>query len=102
LVKRTIVTSARAIADKLAEESGKLGLVVYYDNPEHGDLVQFRLRRASGWKLYDLRKLLERFNIANGGGHEGAIGFRVPRSEISDFPVYIAKLIEGIETAISE
>ena len=98
----TIVTSARAIADRLAEESGKLGLVAYYDNPEHGDLVQFRLRRSSAWKLYDLRKLLERFSIANGGGHEGAIGFRVPRSEISDFPGYITKLIEGIETAISE
>ena len=98
----TIVTSARAIADRLAEESGKLGLVAYYDNPEHGDLVQFRLRRSSGWKLYDLRKLLERFSIANGGGHEGAIGFRVPRSEISDFPGYIEKLVEGIEKAISE
>jgi nanoRNase/pAp phosphatase (c-di-AMP/oligoRNAs hydrolase) len=49
-----------------------------------------------------LRKLLERFSIANGGGHEGAIGFRVPRAEISDFPGYITKLMEGIETAISE
>jgi diguanylate cyclase (GGDEF)-like protein len=98
----TIVSSARVIADRLAEESGKLGLVAYYDNPEHGDLVQFRLRRSSGWKLYDLRKLLERFSIANGGGHEGAIGFRVPRSEISDFPGYITKLVEGIETAIRE
>ena len=98
----SIVSSARVIADQLAEESGKLGLVAYYDNPEHGDLVQFRLRRSSGWKVYDLRKLLERFSIANGGGHEGAIGFRIPRSEISDFPGYITKLIEGIETAIRE
>jgi single-stranded DNA-specific DHH superfamily exonuclease len=98
----TIVTSARVIADRLAEESGKLGLVAYYDNPERGDLVQFRLRRSSGWKLYDLRKLLERFSIANGGGHEGAIGFRIPRAEIRDFPGYINTLIEGIEAAIRE
>jgi diguanylate cyclase (GGDEF)-like protein len=98
----TIVSSARVIADRLAEESGKLGLVAYYDNPEHGDLVQFRLRRSSGWKEYDLRKLLERFSIANGGGHEGAIGFRLPRFEISDFPAYIRTLTEGIEAAIRE
>ncbi|MGD0726552.1 MAG: diguanylate cyclase [Spirochaetia bacterium] len=98
----TVVSSARVIADRLAEESGKLGLVAYYDNPEHGDLVQFRLRRSSGWKLYDLRRLLERFSIANGGGHEGAIGFRVSRSEISDFPGYIKTLMEGIEAAIRE
>jgi diguanylate cyclase (GGDEF)-like protein len=98
----TIVSSARVITDRLAEESGKLGLVAYYDNPEHGDLVQFRLRRAGDWKLYDLRKLLERFSIANGGGHEGAIGFRIPRSEIPDFPGYMTALMERIEAAIRE
>jgi nanoRNase/pAp phosphatase (c-di-AMP/oligoRNAs hydrolase) len=98
----TIVSGARVIADKLAEESGKLGLVAYYDNPERSELVQFRLRRAGGWKKYDLRRLLELFAIANGGGHEGAIGFRVPRSEISDFDTYVKTLLEGIEAAIRE
>ena len=82
-------------------ESGKLGLVVYYDNPAHGDLVQFRLRRSSGWKAYDLRKLLELFSIENGGGHEGAIGFRVHRSEIMDFPAYVDGLLQKVETAIA-
>jgi nanoRNase/pAp phosphatase (c-di-AMP/oligoRNAs hydrolase) len=98
----TIVSGARVIADKLAEESGKLGLVAYYDNPERSELVQFRLRRAGGWKKYDLRRFLELFAIANGGGHEGAIGFRVPRSEISDFDIYVKTLLEGIEAAIRE
>jgi single-stranded DNA-specific DHH superfamily exonuclease len=96
------VSTARVVADRLAESSGKLGLVAYYDNPEHSDLVQFRLRRAGAWKKYDLRGLLERFAIENGGGHEGAIGFRMPRSEIPDFQAYVATLLQGIETAISE
>jgi diguanylate cyclase (GGDEF)-like protein len=98
----TIVATARVIADRLAEESGKLGLVAYYDNPERSDLVQFRLRRAGTWKKYDLRRFLERFTIANGGGHEGAIGFRIPRAEITDFPGYVRTLAQGIEEAISE
>jgi nanoRNase/pAp phosphatase (c-di-AMP/oligoRNAs hydrolase) len=98
----TIISGARVIADKLAEESGKLGLVAYYDNPDRSELVQFRLRRAGGWKKYDLRRLLELFAIANGGGHEGAIGFRVPRSEIEDFDAYLKTLLEGIESAIRE
>ena len=98
----TIVSTARVIADRLAEESGKLGLVCYYDNPERSDLVQFRLRRAGGWKKYDLRNLLTIFSIANGGGHEGAIGFRVPRGEIPDFSEYVSRLVEGITTAIAE
>ena len=96
----TIVSSARVITDRLAEESGKLGMVAYYDNPEHSDLVQFRIRRAGGWKRYDLRNLLETFSIANGGGHEGAIGFRIPRAEIKDFRSYVADLMAGIERVI--
>jgi hypothetical protein len=98
----TIVSTTRVITDRLAEESGKLGLVAYYDNPERSDLVQFRLRRAVDWKKIDLRKLLDVFSIANGGGHEGAIGFRVPRGEITDFPAYVRRLVEGIEAAIKE
>jgi single-stranded DNA-specific DHH superfamily exonuclease len=96
-----IVSTARVVADRLAEASGKLGLVAYYDNPEHGDLVQFRLRRASAWKKYDLRGLLTLLSIENGGGHEGAIGFRIPRDRIADFPAYVATLLQGIEKAIS-
>ena len=98
----TIVSTARVIADTLAEESGKLGLVAYYDNPSRSDLVQFRLRRAAGWKKYDLRGFLTLFSIANGGGHEGAIGFRIPRSQIPDFRGYVSSLVEGIEAAIKE
>jgi len=98
----TVVSTARVITDRLAEESGRLGLVAYFDNPARSDLVQFRLRRAGGWKKYDLRQLLSRFSIANGGGHEGAIGFRVPRREIGDFAGYVSSLVDGIEEAIRE
>ena len=98
----TIVSTARVLADRLAEESGKLGLVAYYDNPERSELVQFRLRRAGAWKKYDLRGLLTHFSIANGGGHEGAIGFRIPRDQIADFPAYVEKLVKGIEEVIAE
>jgi nanoRNase/pAp phosphatase (c-di-AMP/oligoRNAs hydrolase) len=98
----TIISTARVIADTLAEESGKLGLVAYFDNPSRSDLVQFRLRRAGAWKKHDLRVLLTRFSIVNGGGHEGAIGFRIPRAQIPDFRGYVASLLEGIEAAIRE
>jgi diguanylate cyclase (GGDEF)-like protein len=96
-----IITTARVVADRLAEESGVLGLVAYYDNPARSDLVQFRLRRSVAWKKYDLRGLLALFSISNGGGHEGAIGFRIPRSEIADFGNYVSTLLDGIEKAIS-
>ncbi|MCX7029882.1 MAG: diguanylate cyclase [Spirochaetes bacterium] len=96
----TVVTTSRSVADQLAEDSGRLGLVVYHDNPARSDLVQFRVRRASKFKDYDLRNLLGLLGIANGGGHEGAIGFRVPRSEIGDFDAYVERLLARIEEAL--
>jgi diguanylate cyclase (GGDEF)-like protein len=96
----TVVSTARAVADALAEESGRLGLVAYDDNPARSDLVQFRVRRAAGWKKYDLRALLTLLSIQNGGGHEGAIGFRIPRSEVPDIPAFVEQVVARIEAAI--
>jgi diguanylate cyclase (GGDEF)-like protein len=96
----TVVSTARAVADRLAEESGRIGLVAYYDNLEKSSLVQFRVRRSGAYKKYDLRNLLSLFSIANGGGHEGAIGFRVPRTKIPDFERYIGELVSGIEKVL--
>jgi diguanylate cyclase (GGDEF)-like protein len=98
--QETIVSTARAVADALAEESGKLGLVAYDDNPAKSDLVQFRVRRSAGWKKYDLRGLLTLLGIENGGGHEGAIGFRVPRSELPHLEAAVKSMVSKIEAAI--
>jgi diguanylate cyclase (GGDEF)-like protein len=96
----TVVTTTRSVADQLAEDSGRLGLVAYHDNPAHSDLVQFRVRRASKYKDFDLRNLLGLLGMTNGGGHEGAIGFRVPRGEVGDFDAYIERMLARIEEAL--
>jgi nanoRNase/pAp phosphatase (c-di-AMP/oligoRNAs hydrolase) len=96
----TIVSVARAVADILAEESKWLGLICYYDSPNQSDLIQFRLRRSHFYKTLDLRTVLKTFSITNGGGHEGAIGFRIPKSEVENIEDYVATLIRGIEALI--
>lgn len=96
----TIVSVARGVADILAEESKWLGLVCYSDPPDQSDLIQFRLRRSHQFKATDLRTVLKAFSISNGGGHQGAIGFRIPKSEIDDLDDYVAALIRGIEDLI--
>lgn len=96
----TLVSVARAVADILAEESRWLGLVCYYDPPQESDLIQFRIRRSHLYKQLDLRSILELFSIENGGGHEGAIGFRLPKAEIEDLEEYVHTLIRGIEEQI--
>ncbi len=97
----TIVAIARSVADTLAEESSKLSLIAYYENPKISNLIQFRIRRSLSFKKYDLRNILTIFSIKNGGGHEGAIGFRFPKTNIKSLSVYVNKLVTGIEEAIS-
>ena len=98
--EQTVVNVVRAVANELAEESGRLSLVSYYDKPGLSDLIQFRMRRSQAYKKYDLREMLTLFSIENGGGHEGAIGFRLPRSEIDDYNLYVQGLIGGLEKVL--
>ncbi|NOY10293.1 MAG: hypothetical protein GXP33_15775 [Spirochaetes bacterium] len=97
----TIVTVARYAADSLAESSRSLSLVAYYDDKKDSDLIQFRLRRSHSYKALDLRSVLEFFDIKNGGGHPGAIGFRIPEAEIPDIYGYVETLIKGTEKLMS-
>lgn len=96
----TLVSVSRAVANELAEKSRKLSLVAYYDRPEVSNLVQFRVRRSGSYRGYDLREMLELFSIENGGGHEGAIGFRLQKESITDYRGYVNRLIEGLERVL--
>ena len=97
----TVISVSRSIADVLAEESGFISLVVFYDRIDKSDLVQFRMRRSQAFTSYDLRKILTVFDIDNGGGHEGAIGFRIPRDQVNDITEYTVELLEGVEKTIN-
>ena len=97
----TIVSVSRSIADHLAEESGRLGFVVYDESAQTG-LVQFRLRRGQTYKTFDLRKVLDLFSIKDGGGHEGAIGFRIEKAMVPDLDGFVATLVAGIEAAMKQ
>ena len=96
----TIVSVSRAVANVLADESKKFSLVVYYDDPDVSDLIQFRMRRSRAYNGFDLRRVLELFNIENGGGHEGAIGFRIQKMERADLDRYVENILGGIEDAV--
>jgi nanoRNase/pAp phosphatase (c-di-AMP/oligoRNAs hydrolase) len=95
-----LVMVTKVVADTLAENSGKLGLVAYYDTSKPEGLVQFRLRRGSKYNALDLRRVLKKLKLDNGGGHPGAIGFRVPGGQIADFDKFLAALVEDIATLI--
>jgi diguanylate cyclase (GGDEF)-like protein len=80
----TAVVVAKALVDALAERNGCLGLVGYYDDPAASSFVQFRLRRSQAFTALDLREALARLGVENGGGHPGAVGFRIEREALPD------------------
>ena len=97
----TVIAVARTIADELAESSGKLSMVAYYDHANSSNLVQFRMRRSRSFHDLDLRELLPVLEIENGGGHEGAIGFRIPKSQVESFPDLIQRILDRTEQTIA-
>jgi nanoRNase/pAp phosphatase (c-di-AMP/oligoRNAs hydrolase) len=96
-----IVNVSKSAADRLAEECGKLGMTAYYDAAELSDFIQFRLRRSARFTNFDLRDVLEEFSIGNGGGHPGAIGFRLKKGEIKNLREYVEDFISRVEAMIS-
>jgi nanoRNase/pAp phosphatase (c-di-AMP/oligoRNAs hydrolase) len=95
-----VVMVTKAVADMLAENSGKLGLVGYYDTSKTAALVQFRLRRSSRYSALDLRTVLKKLKLDNGGGHPGAIGFRIPREKIEDIGKFLTELAGDLDTLV--
>lgn len=95
--KETIVNVTKSIANNLAEVSQKVGMISFPEKSGRSYLVQFRMRRSHDFKSYDLRKILDIFKIKNGGGHEGAIGFRFPAAEMKDPAGYTKRIIERLE-----
>jgi nanoRNase/pAp phosphatase (c-di-AMP/oligoRNAs hydrolase) len=93
----TMTTIAKAVADALAEEGGRLGLVAYPDHPSVSELLQFRLRRSHSYLELDLREVLSSISATNGGGHPGAVGFRFPKSDVPDFRAFAMGLANKID-----
>jgi nanoRNase/pAp phosphatase (c-di-AMP/oligoRNAs hydrolase) len=96
----TIISVARGLADELAEESGYLSMVGYYDSPRSSDLIQFRVRRSLSYRSLDLREVLPELDVENGGGHEGAIGFRVEKSTVDDFQAFVKRTVGTLKAAV--
>lgn len=92
----TIITTVRSVADTLAEKAGSLSLVAYDDSDGPSGFVQFRIRRGQNYKDVDVREFIEMLSIKNGGGHEGAIGFRISRSECGDPADFFHKVKDAV------
>ncbi len=94
------ISVSKSIANKNAEDSKFFGLVGYYDKKD--DLVQFRLRRAKDYTELDLRDFLKRLDIKDGGGHPGAIGFRLKSKNVKNIATFEELIARTIAEMIAE
>ncbi|MDR1317935.1 MAG: diguanylate cyclase [Spirochaetales bacterium] len=92
-----IVNMSKAAADQLSETSTKMGLVGYYDPPVLSGFIQFRLRRSPDFSTLDLRTVIAELGITNGGGHPGAVGFRMDKKDIEDIAAFGDSMVARIE-----
>ncbi len=92
------VNVIKTVTDELCEQSGAIGLTAYYEHPDVSNLVQFRIRASRSAQGIDLRAILDRLGIKDGGGHPGAIGFRVPKAQIRDFPAFVVSVLEALRS----
>ena len=87
----------KSVTDFLSEKSGTIGLTGYYDPEDVSDLIQFRIRTARAVSGMDLRNILKEFSIEDGGGHPGAIGFRISRDKLSNPDQFVKNILEQLE-----
>ena len=100
--KEIIASTARRLTDDLAEESGYLSIIAYYDNPKESDLIQFKMRRSHTFSKVDLRDIIKALEIEDGGGHLGAVGFRVKQNSVSDLKKTMEQIVNKIENTLSK
>lgn len=88
----------KVATNAIAEKSGGVGISVYHDYPGKSDKIQCRIRAAAAARGIDLHPVLSHFKITDGGGHPGAIAFRLPRSLAPSLPA----LLTDIEVFIKQ
>ena len=93
----TLISGVKSAADAMAEENGYLSMVAY---PEERDRIQFRIRRDRTYAGVDLRELLETLKLEDGGGHPGAVGFRLKLADVPDLAARAEELAAEISAAV--
>jgi len=69
----------KVATNTIAEKAGGVGISAYYDSPAKSNKIQCRIRASESSRGIDLHPVLSHFKITDGGGHPGAIAFRLPR-----------------------
>ena len=88
----------KVATNTIAEKAGGVGISAYFDSPDKSNKIQCRIRVSEAMRGINLHPILSHFKITDGGGHPGAIAFRLPR----EFGPSLHTLLADIESFIKQ
>ena len=99
----TFLDVLRTMTGKLSDSPNLASISCFYYPLSISSFVEFRVRASESIRGIDFRSLIEEMEVpeGNGGGHAGAICFKVDRALITDINEYTKKLIAKVEKKIT-
>ena len=82
----------KVATNTIAEKAGGVGISAYFDSPDKSNKIQCRIRVSEAMRGINLHPILSHFKITDGGGHPGAIAFRLPRESGSSLHTLLADI----------
>ena len=90
----------KTVTNILAENVNGVGISAYYDCDARSNKIHCRIRASESARGINLHPVLSHFHIREGGGHPGAIAFRIKQAEVADLPAFITEIGAFIETTL--
>lgn len=98
-----IVGVIKTATNAIAETAGLIGISAFYDPNDISNKLQYRARASKEGNFLNLLTVLLDLKLEDGGGHPGAIAFRLNKSNISekDFDEFNTNLIKRVKKIIA-
>ena len=99
----TFIDVLRNLTGKLSDLPHLASISCFYYPLSISSFVEFRVRASEKIRGVDFRDLIEKMEVpeGNGGGHPGAICFKVERDLIKDIHEYTKRLTDAVKEKIS-
>ena len=97
------VAIVRRITGELSDRPNVASISCFYYPKNISNFIEFRVRAGEVIKGIDFRQVIEDMKVplGNGGGHPGAICFKIEKKEIDDLNSYVKHLVDNVLHLIS-
>ena len=98
------VAVVRRITGELSNTPNTASISCFYYPESMSNFVEFRVRAGEVIKGIDFRQVIEDMKVplGNGGGHPGAICFKIEKNTITSLGDYVMQLLENVNRIISK